>query len=41
VLLAHEFAPLAKLTANCAAWRHSVPSCVSELLKLDCNPISD
>uniref|UniRef100_K3YXT2 RNase H type-1 domain-containing protein n=1 Tax=Setaria italica TaxID=4555 RepID=K3YXT2_SETIT len=39
--VAYELAQLAKLITNCAVWRMRAPSCVNELLKLDCNPIFD
>ena len=35
--VAHELASLARRTLHCAVWRSQAPSCISELLKLDCN----
>ena len=34
--VAHELASLARRTLHCNVWRSQAPSCISELLKLDC-----
>ena len=34
--VAHELASLARRTSHSAVWRSQAPSCISELLKLDC-----
>ena len=38
--VAHELASLARRTLHCNVWRSQAPSCISELLKLDCISLS-
>jgi hypothetical protein len=38
--VAHELASLARRTLQCAVWRSQAPSCISELLKIDCISLS-